>query len=177
MKTRKVRASRAKVRATRVNIRAQTKKARTKRKKIVRVLAQGTFDVLHPGHVHYLTYAKEQGTYLIVIVARDVNVYKFKGKKPVCDETMRLQMVQSLKMVDKAVLGGKGNILDRVVKLKPHVIVLGYDQEVSESHLKERLSSHGLRCRVIRAKPFRPFRYKSALIKKRIGQSFQKTST
>lgn len=159
------------------NSRFKTKKHVRVHAKIVRVLAQGTFDVLHPGHVHYLSFAKKQGTHLTVIVARDANVKKFKGKLPVCDEKARLKLIASLKMVDKAVLGGSGNILDKVITLRPHVIVLGYDQEVNETHLKERLAARGLNCKIIRAKPFKQTHYKSALIKKRINQSFQKTST
>jgi FAD synthetase len=153
------------------------KKVRATRKKSVRVLAQGTFDVLHPGHVHYLAYAKKQGTHLTVIVARDANVKRFKGKLPACDERTRMQMVSALKAVDRAVIGGKGNILDKVIELKPDVIVLGYDQSADVKSLETKLMERGLRCRVIRAPAHKSKTYKSSLIKRKIVQVFQKTST
>ncbi len=170
MKTRKVH-------ATQKNIHASTKKIRATNKKIIRVLAQGTFDVLHPGHVHYLTYAKKQGTHLTVIVARDENVKRFKGKHPVCDERTRVQMVSALKGVDRAVIGGKGNILDKVVELKPDVIVLGYDQPADAKSIETKLKTRGLTCKIMRAPAYKSKTYKSSLIKRKIVQVFQKTST
>lgn len=154
-----------------------TKKLHTTKKKIVRVLAQGTFDVLHPGHVHYLSYAKKQGTHLTVIVARDANVKRFKGKHPACDEHTRVSMVSALKVVDRAVIGGEGNILDKVIELKPNVIVLGYDQTADAKSLETKLKDRGLICRVIRAPAYKSKTYKSSLIKRKIVQVFQKTST
>ena len=77
-----------------------------KKKKIV--LASGTFDLLHLGHVKYLEEAKKKGgknTELIVIVARDKTIEKQKGGKPVIPENQRRVLVESLKVVDKAILG------------------------------------------------------------------------
>lgn len=158
-------------------VRTLHRKMRTPTKKIIRVLAQGTFDVLHPGHVHYLSYAKKQGTHLTVIVARDANVKRFKGKHPACDERTRMRMVNALKVVDRAVIGGAGNILDKVVELKPQVIVLGYDQPADAKGLETKLHDRGLTCRVIRAPAYKSKTYKSSLIKRKIVQVFQKTST
>jgi len=49
-------------------------------KKLVKVLAFGTFDILHPGHEFYLKEAKKHGDILDVVVARDSTVEKIKGK-------------------------------------------------------------------------------------------------
>ncbi|HEY4500387.1 MAG TPA: adenylyltransferase/cytidyltransferase family protein, partial [Candidatus Paceibacterota bacterium] len=46
-----------------------------------RVMVFGTFDILHPGHLYFLRAAKKLGDYLIVSLARDVNVRKIKGRK------------------------------------------------------------------------------------------------
>nr|EGQ39935.1 MAG: cytidylyltransferase [Candidatus Nanosalinarum sp. J07AB56] len=46
---------------------------------MTRVMAQGTFDILHPGHVHYLEEAAEHGDTLVVVVARDSRVQERKG--------------------------------------------------------------------------------------------------
>ncbi|MEK6970349.1 MAG: adenylyltransferase/cytidyltransferase family protein [archaeon] len=152
-------------------------KTHPKKEKRVRVLAQGTFDILHPGHVHYLSFAKEKGSHLIAIIARDVNVKRFKGASPVNDESARRRMVAALKPVDEAVLGGKGDILSKVIQIRPDVIVLGYDQRTDEKGLIDALAVKGIHCQVIRAPPYGKKRYKSNLIKRRIVQSFQKTST
>ncbi|MEM2913737.1 MAG: adenylyltransferase/cytidyltransferase family protein, partial [Candidatus Bathyarchaeia archaeon] len=56
------------------------------------VLAEGTFDLLHYGHVYYLTNAKKLGgekSKLIVIVARDKTVERLKGRKPIIPEDQR----------------------------------------------------------------------------------------
>ena len=77
-----------------------------KKKKVV--LASGTFDLIHYGHVRYLEEAKKIGgknTELIVIVARDNTVKRRKGKKPVMPEHQRRSLVEALRVVDKAILG------------------------------------------------------------------------
>ncbi len=75
---------------------------------MTRVLATGTFDLLHPGHLLYLERSKKLGDELVVIVARDVNV-KHKPK-PIVPEDQRLKMVQALKVVDLAILGDEKDI-------------------------------------------------------------------
>jgi len=75
-----------------------------KKRKIV--LASGTFDLLHLGHVKYLEEAKRAGgrnAELIVIVARDSTVEKRRGTKPIVPENQRRALVDSLKVVDDAV--------------------------------------------------------------------------
>ncbi|MDY6931735.1 MAG: adenylyltransferase/cytidyltransferase family protein, partial [Halobacteriota archaeon] len=70
---------------------------------MVRVLATGTFDILHPGHLTYFREAKKLGDELIVIVARDVNVTH--KPKPIIPEEQRVEMVGALSIVDKVILG------------------------------------------------------------------------
>jgi cytidyltransferase-like protein len=67
----------------------------------------GTFDHLHPGHLDFFTQAKTYGDYLIVVVARDINVKKIKGHNPDKNENVRLREVHAVKPVDKAVLSVK----------------------------------------------------------------------
>ena len=68
-----------------------------------RVLAHGTFDIIHYGHVNYLERAKSFGDYLIVSVASD-KVAKIYGKNPFFNENIRLRMISSLKVVDEVLL-------------------------------------------------------------------------
>ena len=71
------------------------------------VMAFGTFDVLHPGHIAYLEQAKRMGDRLVVVVARDSSVAIIKGRRPIFGEKERLEIVSSLRVVDKAVLGAE----------------------------------------------------------------------
>lgn len=149
-----------KTRATMQNSRKQTK--------FSHVLAQGTFDVLHLGHIRYLDFAKRHGKKLTVIVSRDSTVKRVKHHAPIFPERIRVQMVRALKGVDAAVLGGKGDILDKVVQLRPELIVLGYDQKVNEKELQKKLAARGLICSIIRAPSHAPHIHKSSKWKSRI---------
>lgn len=98
-------------------------------------MAQGTFDVLHPGHLHYFRKSKNLGDELVVVIARDSRV---KNRKNLCfSEDERREMVEALKPVDKAVLGSEGDIYETVREIDPDVITLGYDQDHDEEDVKE----------------------------------------
>src|SRR4030066_369 len=100
------------------------------------VLASGVFDLLHLGHVRFLEEAKRKGgknAELLVIIARDNTVEKTKGRKPVMSEDQRRALVESLKVVDEAVLGFEDfDIGDVITKIRPDVIALGCDQTSME---------------------------------------------
>ncbi len=131
------------------------------------VMAFGTFDCLHPGHVFYLRKAKSLGDRLVVVVARDKNVRAVKGKKPLNGERDRLEMVKSLNFVDKAVLGDREIQGWGVIKrFHPTTIALGYDQWTSIPSLRSELEMLGLRPRFVRIKAFKPGRNKSSKIRK-----------
>lgn len=99
------------------------------------VMAQGVFDILHPGHLHYFKESKELGDELVVVIARDSRV---KEKKNLYfDEKERRKMVEALKPVDKAILGSEGDIYSTVKDIDPEVITLGYDQKHDEKEVKE----------------------------------------
>jgi cytidyltransferase-like protein len=135
------------------------------RKRIKVVLAGGVFDIIHPGHIYTLSKAKEFGDVLIVSVARNLTVLKFKNKLPINDEKVRKELVSSLKYVDLALLGSEVNIFETVERVKPDVIVLGYDQKHSEDELIKEADKRSLRFQVIRLSS--PFPHlKSSEIKK-----------
>ena len=95
-----------------------------------RVLCCGTFDFLHPGHLYFLKQASELGSELYVVVARDENVNKIKGRYPTHNEEERRKKVEELDYVDKARLGYPGmNFLKVVKEINPDIIALGYDQK------------------------------------------------
>ena len=130
------------------------------------VLASGTFDYLHPGHLNYLKQAKKFGNYLVVIIARNSNIKKFKNKKAKLSEKDRLEAVKNIDIVDKAILGDKKDILKSVEKVKPQIICLGYDQKVKESWLKNEFKKRNIKAKIVRAKAHKPKLYKSSFYKK-----------
>jgi FAD synthetase len=113
-----------------------------------RIVATGTFDILHPGHVYYLEQSKELGDELHVIVARDVNVQH--KPSPVVPENQRLRMIQSLAVVDEARLGDKTDIFLPIKAIDPDIITLGYNQHFDEKLLAEKLREQGIRAEVVR---------------------------
>ena len=91
-----------------------------------RIVATGTFDLLHPGHLFYLEESKKLGDELFVIVARDANV-KHKPH-PIIPEDQRLAMVAALKPVDHAMLGDQTDMFLPIEKIHPDVITIGFNQ-------------------------------------------------
>ncbi len=126
------------------------------KKKIV--LASGVFDLLHLGHVKFLEEAKKTGgknAELIVIIARDSTVEETKGRKPIMSENQRLALVESLKVVDEAVLGFEEfDIGDVIERIKPDVIALGYDQVDMEQRVRKYVNNHKLNVKVVRIGKF-----------------------
>ena len=123
-----------------------------------RVLASGVFDLLHLGHVKFLEEAKKTGgknAELIVIIARDSTVEKTKSRKPIMSENQRRALVESLKVVDAAVLGFEefdiGDVIERV---KPDIIALGYDQVDMEKNVQAYVDKHKLHVKVVRIGKF-----------------------
>ena len=113
------------------------------------VIAQGTFDVLHPGHVHYLEDAAAMGDELHVIVARRENVTH--KRPPVLPDRQRRDMVAALEAVDEAHVGHPSDIFVPIEEIRPDVIVLGYDQHHDEDDLRDVLAARGIDCAVERA--------------------------
>lgn len=119
-----------------------------------RVVAQGTFDILHPGHVHYLREAASMGDKLHVILARSGNVTHKQG--PVIPDEQRVEMVESLDPVDHARLGHPDDIFVPIEEIAPDVIVLGHDQHHDEDALEHELDARGIDCELRRASSYDP---------------------
>ncbi len=113
------------------------------------VVAQGTFDILHPGHVHYLEEAAGMGEELHVIVARRENVTH--KQPPVLSNRQRRDMVAALEAVTDAHVGHPEDFFVPIREIDPDVIALGYDQHHDEEKLAGALSEAGLDCQVERA--------------------------
>jgi len=114
-----------------------------------RVVAQGTFDLLHPGHVHYLSEAASMGDELHVIVARDENVTH--KPSPIIGGDQRVEMVEALEPVDHARLGHPEDIFVPIEDIGPTVIALGHDQHHDVAGIETALAERGIDCEVVRA--------------------------
>jgi len=113
-------------------------------------MATGVFDIIHLGHLHYLEESKKLGDELVVVIATDTTVRKRKHE-PITPQNMRLELVASLKPVDRAILGkDSGDIFEIVKEVRPDVITIGYDQPFVESDLEKELEKRGLKVRVVR---------------------------
>jgi FAD synthetase len=113
-----------------------------------RVVATGTFDILHPGHLYYLEESKKLGDELFVIVARDVNV-KHKPH-PIIPEDQRLQMVAALKPVDHAMLGDIKDMFLPIEKIHPDIITIGFNQMFDEQKLAQQLAERDISSQIVR---------------------------
>lgn len=124
------------------------------------VLASGSFDLVHYGHVRFLEEAKKAGgkdARLVVIVARDKTVERLKGNKPVIPEDQRRAVVEALKPVDEALLGFENmSIMDVVIQLKPDIIAVGHDQNYVEEQVKRTGMMKDLDFKIIRIGRFGP---------------------
>jgi FAD synthetase len=125
------------------------------------VIAQGTFDILHPGHLHYLNDAARMGDEVVVIIARRENVTH--KNPPVLPDEQRREMVDALDPVDRAILGHPRDIFVPIERIDPAVIVLGHDQHHDPDAIKGELNRRGIECEVRRASAREP-RYDGELL-------------
>jgi D-beta-D-heptose 7-phosphate kinase/D-beta-D-heptose 1-phosphate adenosyltransferase len=105
------------------------------------IIVNGTFDILHPGHVAMLNTARGLGDYLVVCIDTDRRVRELKGEsRPINDQIDRKVMLQNLKAVDIVEFFDSEEELIALIKLyKPSVMVKGSDYRgqriVGEEHV------------------------------------------
>ena len=137
--------------------------------KKTKVLAFGTFDLLHPGHKSFLNQAKKLGDSLTVVVACDRTIKHLKGITPHHNEKQRVEMLKKLKIADRVLLGQHDfkKKYDIILKIKPDIIALGYDQKFFIKNLPAIIKKLGKRCKIVRLKAYHPRKYKSSIYRKR----------
>ena len=126
---------------------------------MMNVLVFGTFDLLHPGHRFLLAEAQKKGK-LTVVVARDRNVQRIKGRFPVHDEDERLSHVRQAVPGATVVLGDAHDFLVPVRAVDPDVILLGYDQQLPPGVKEEDLPYE-----IERLPAFEPEKYKTSILR------------
>jgi rfaE bifunctional protein nucleotidyltransferase chain/domain len=94
-----------------------------------RVIVNGTFDILHRGHLEMLNFARSQGTYLLVAIDSDSLVKQLKGdSRPINNQEDRKFALDNLKCVDAVWVFDNQEELEHICKMyKPHLMVKGSD--------------------------------------------------
>jgi cytidyltransferase-like protein len=137
------------------------------RQQITVVFTGGTFDIIHPGHIHTLKSSRALGDLLVVSIARDSTVAKNKGHSPTNNETERVKMISAIRYVDAALLGSEDDIFEIVMRVKPQIITLGYDQKHDQSVIIKELAKRGLMAQIVRLDSPVPDIKSSKLLKSR----------
>jgi D-glycero-beta-D-manno-heptose 1-phosphate adenylyltransferase len=102
------------------------------------VLTNGTFDLLHIGHLRYLEAARAKGDLLVVGINSDMSVRGYKGPgRPVVPEEERAELVAALRCVDYTTIFDEPTAVALVEALQPDVYVKGGDYAPGSKPLPE----------------------------------------
>ena len=95
------------------------------------IVVNGTFDILHRGHIELLEYAKSLGDHLLVCIDTDQRVTELKGpSRPVNNQTDRKYMLQSLQCVDYVLIFSSERELEEILSYyNPDIMVKGSDYQ------------------------------------------------
>lgn len=97
------------------------------------VLTNGCFDLLHVGHLNYLTAAKALGDVLIVAINTDGSMRRIKGeKRPLNTEADRMQMLAGLSCVDFVTSFDEPDPYLLITRIRPDILVKGGDWEIGQ---------------------------------------------
>ena len=120
------------------------------------VFTNGCFDILHAGHVRYLSEAKQQGDVLIVGLNSDESVLRLKGAgRPVNPAADRAEVLAGLRSVDHVVVFGEKTAAELVRQLQPDVYVKGGDYTVDQLPEASEVAAYGGRTVLVSLVPGR----------------------
>ena len=121
---------------------------RRQNKKVV--FTNGVFDIIHRGHIEYLTKAKSLGDVLVVGVNTDSSVHRIKGdKRPIVSEEDRAYIVANLSPVDYVCLFGEDTPSDLISTIVPDILVKGADWHINEIVGKDVVEKSGGKVMII----------------------------
>ena len=108
------------------------------------VFTNGVFDLLHVGHVRYLTQARALGGVLLVAINSDRTVRELKGPaRPVFDESERAEILAALRMVDYVTVFDDVSPRSLIAELLPDVLAKGGDYDLDKIHGREEVEAAG----------------------------------
>ncbi len=142
----------------------QLKKTLKKLKNKKIVFSNGCFDILHAGHVRYLSLAKSKGDVLIIGLNSDSSVKRLKGpKRPINCQKDRAQVLSALESVDFVVYFSDDTPIKLIKLIKPDVLVKGSDWKNKNIVGSDIVKSSGGKVLTV---PFLPGRSTTATINK-----------
>ena len=97
------------------------------------VMCHGTFDIVHPGHIRHLTYAKEKGEILIASLTADKFISKGAGR-PYVPQELRAKNLAALEMVDYVIIDYNETPIKNLVTIKPEYFVKGFEYSKDGIH-------------------------------------------
>ncbi|HKA19526.1 MAG TPA: D-glycero-beta-D-manno-heptose 1-phosphate adenylyltransferase [Blastocatellia bacterium] len=108
------------------------------------VFTNGCFDLLHPGHVRYLTEARVLGDALVVAINSDRSVRILKGEgRPILNAKERVEVLSALEAVDYVTVFDEETPYSLIVQLLPDVLVKGGDWQLNEIVGREQVEAAG----------------------------------
>ena len=114
------------------------------------VFTNGCFDIIHVGHVRYLTEAKSFGDILIVGLNTDESVRRLKGNsRPINDQNARAEVLLGLKAVDHVILFGEETAEALIAEIKPDIYVKGGDYTLETLPEAKIVQSYGGRVELV----------------------------
>jgi len=106
---------------------------RPRKKKVI--MCHGTFDVVHPGHIRHLIYAKTKADILIASLTADVHIMK-GNMRPYVPEDLRAINLAALEMVDYVIVDREATPLKNLALIQPDYFAKGYEYTAGQVHPK-----------------------------------------
>lgn len=101
------------------------------------IFTNGVFDILHPGHIEMLRWAKSLGSWLVVGINSDASVRRLKGNsRPINPESSRKAVLEQLRLVDEVIVFDADKATELVSLVRPDIVVKG--AEWPEAEVRER---------------------------------------
>jgi rfaE bifunctional protein nucleotidyltransferase chain/domain len=129
------------------------------------VFTNGCFDLLHAGHIDYLSRAADMGDVLVIGLNSDESVRRLKGKnRPINDQQQRTMILASLSFISAVILFDEDTPFNLISKIKPHILVKGGDYKPEQIAGADVVIASGGEVRIIDLLPG----YSTTEIEKRI---------
>ena len=129
------------------------------------VFTNGCFDLLHPGHIDYLSKAADLGDKLVIGLNSDASTSALKGPgRPITDQVSRSLMLASFSFVDAVILFDEPTPLELIRRVKPDILVKGADYTIEQIVGADLVLQNGGEVRTIEYLPG----YSTTLIEKKI---------
>jgi D-beta-D-heptose 7-phosphate kinase/D-beta-D-heptose 1-phosphate adenosyltransferase len=114
------------------------------------VFTNGCFDILHLGHVHYLSAAKDLGDILVIGLNSDDSVKRLKGEnRPINTQYARALLLAALQFVDFVIIFDEDTPLNLIQQITPHVLVKGGDYKIEDVVGVDWVMAHGGKVEIV----------------------------